>query len=176
MKNRKQKEGAFRVRRLNWFDWGLLGLLAAGLVGGFFALRSMSMRTDGEEGTLVYTVVISNLEDPLFSADGETEIFAVGDPVKTQNGTAILGTVSEIRREVHRSASVAGGKIVFAEVADRFDYYVTVHSDAHRKAGDGIRIGDIRMAAGMTVTLRIGDFYAPSAQVISAEWEADRDA
>lgn len=165
-----KKEGAVHLHRFNWFDWLLLGLILIGIVAGIFIFRFFSKGDAQETGTITYTVIVSSVESDLFS-EGE-DVILVGDQVRSQNGTAVLGEVESFRRVPHQIAAVENGKVVFAQDPHLEDYYVTVRSQATRKTGDGIRVGDIRLAAGMKVTLRIGDFYISSAEMISVEWEA----
>lgn len=154
-------------KRLNWVDWAILGALLLGLLGAFFALRIVIGRADGANGEVLYTVLISDVDETLFGADAIT----VGVPVKSANGTVTLGSVTSWRREGHREATVRDGVVTSVTLPDRFDYYVTVIGEGIAKTGDGIRVGDIRIAAGMPVSLRVGGFLAERGEIVWVGWE-----
>ena len=160
-------------KRLSWLDWLLIGLLAVAAVGGFFAVRYVLDQTDGANGECLYTVRVAAV-DPM--RDRYEELFSVGSAVRSQNGTLRLGEVTEVRREPHRVSYVQEGEIAFAEQIGIYDYYVTIKSASRKRAGDGIRVSDVRMAAGMTLSLRIGDALVEGVQVIFVEWEETEDA
>ncbi len=165
-----------RGHRFNWFDRLLFLLIAGALVGAFFTVRYLQRRSAGEEGRLTYTVLLSDIDPARSDAAGRAAPIAAGDTVRSQNGTVTLGRVTAVQRIPHRAASAQNGTLVFSEVSDRVDYRITVSADASRKAGDGIRVGDIRISAGGAMTLCIGDFFAPNIQVLSVVWEAKEDA
>lgn len=162
-------------KKWTWFDWLLIGLAIFFLVGGYCFFRVRVVGNNGMQGTVTYTVLLADIEDErFFNADGQMP-FAIGDTVKSQNGTAELGAITEISRRVHRMATVKNGRLVWIDSNGRYDYYVTVKSRASHAVGDGIRIEDIRVAAGLRMTLRLGGFLGTGAQVVSVEWEDVKD-
>lgn len=154
-------------KRLNWVDWAILGTLFLGLMVAFFALRTVIGGSDGADGEVFYTVLISNVDETLFGAEAIT----VGVPVRSANGTVTLGSVTSWRREGHREATVKDGIVTSVTHPDRFDYYVTVSGEGVAKTGEGIRVGDIRIAAGMPVSLRVGGFFAERGEIVWVGWE-----
>ena len=153
-----------RERRMNWFDWMLVGLVALLLGGVFFGVRYAADRADGTAGRVTYIVLISDAE--------EMEL-AVGATLRSQNGTAVLGEVVEIQVQPHRYAAVRDGEIVIAQSPDRLDYTLTVRAEGREKEGDGVRVGDIRLAAGMRVSLRVDARLVDLAEISYLEWEAE---
>lgn len=168
-RTKKQKEGRFC-----WLDWVIVILLVAGVLGGFFAVRYLFAQTDGADGEILYTVRIAAIDPARYPS--KESLFEVGSSVRSQNGTLYLGEVQSVRWQVNRSAYAEDGEIHIAESPDLYDCYVTVKSAASKREGDGIRVSDVRVAAGMTLTLRIGDTYAENVQVIDLEWEETEDA
>lgn len=156
------------MRKFNWLDWALLVLVAASIAGGFLLVRRLSGDSAGEEGVVVYTVLVSSLDAQNYDA---AELFEIGSHVRSQNGTMLLGEVGDVQRLPHKRTVVKNGKIVFMEEEGVSDYRITVRSVGRRKDGDGIRVGDIRIAAGMQLTLRVGDFLVPNGRVIAVSWE-----
>ena len=175
MTKKKEDRGERFFKRWTWMDWMLIGLLVVLLIGGGLLVRFLTTRNEGREGVVTYTVLLSDVEEARFLDDDGELPFAVGSVVKSQNGTAKLGEITEISRRVHRTATVKGGKLVWIDSEGRYDYGITVRSDASHAVGDGIRVGDIRIAAGMRMTLRLGRFLGASAQVISVDWEDAQD-
>ena len=157
-----------KTKGLNWLDWSLIVLAVLSVVCGFFLVRWLSGDASGEEGTVVYTVTVSEIDEQLYE---DAVLFSVGDHVTSQNGTAILGVIEEIEKRPHRRISVRNGRVVTVEDDGVFDYVVGVRSVGRRQEGDGIRIGDIRIAAGMNLTLRMGDFHAQNGSVTNLQWE-----
>ena len=160
----------------NWLDTLLCILLAVLLLGGVLLFRYWRGREEKETGTVTYTLLLSGVETEFFENGLGEMPFAVGSVVKSHNGTAEMGEVVEISREQHRTFTVSNGRAVWVDATGKYDYYVTVQSEARHSAGDGIRVGDIRVGAGMRFSLRLGEFYTKDAQVISVRWERGDDA
>lgn len=153
-------------KRLNWLDWCLLGLLIVGVVGGAFGIFLWKGRSGGERGTVVYTLLLAGME----SSVSDPPPLLAGESVKNENGTLSLGRIVSARAEPHRIPTVANGGVVFAETSDRVDYYVTVSASAARGAVSGIRVGDVRIAAGQVMHLRLGHLFCRDAQTVAVEW------
>ena len=157
-----------RSKGLNWLDWSLLALAVLSVVCGFFLVRWLSGDAVGQEVSVVYTVTVPEIDTQLYEGG---DLFSVGERVTSQNGTAPLGEIVELKTKPHRRMLVRGGKIEITEEEGVVDYVVTVRSTGHRRDGDGVRIGDIRVAAGMHLTIRIGGFYAQNGMVSTVQWE-----
>ena len=65
------------------------------------------------------------------------------------------------------------GRIRLAEVPDRGNLVVTVSGTALEREGDGLRIQDVRIAAGMDGCFRMGGFLGRNAQILWVERSAD---
>ena len=63
------------------------------------------------------------------------------------------------------------GRVVFTEVPDRVQLVVTVKANAVVRDGDGLRVGDIRIAADGMGDFRIGGYLAEGARVLSVQKE-----
>ena len=162
------------MKRFNWLDRALLILLALGIALGFFAVRYMRSRTVVAEGLVTYRVLISDI--PLALYGDEIPLIQIGDLVRSQNGTTGLGVVSEIEQRTHRTTVAVDGALMLLEKEGYVDYLVTVTAEATEQDGEGIRVGDIRIAAGSKMTVWIGDFLASSAGVAEVIWRGEEDA
>ena len=166
MKLKKRKE---RTKRLTptWVDWLILLLIAALM---FFGLRYIKRRRSQAAPTVTVSYVLClSAVDTAYVGDGNgfEELISVGSKVTSANGTAPLGEVSQVWTEQHTVPAVQKGKVVFVEVPNRVDLYVKVRGNAVAKTGDGLRISDIRIAAGGVGDYRIGGFTANAATVVS---------
>ena len=157
-----------RSKSLNWLDWSLLSLAVLSVVCGFFLVRWLSGDASGEAVEVVYIVTVSEVDVELYE---NAPLFFVGEYVTSQNGTAILGEIVETQIVPHRRFVVQNNKTELVEEEGVVDHLVTVRSTGRRREGDGVRIGDIRIAVGMHLTLRIGDFYAQNSMVSAMQWE-----
>ena len=154
---------SYTPRRMNWFDWLLVSLVGLAIAAGFLGVRWVVGRAEGESVAVTYTLL---LRDWQFSAP------AVGDDVCSQNGTVALGEVVEVQAFPHRFSAIKEGEIVIATAEDRWDYLLTVRAEGSLRAEDGLRVGDVRIAAGMTVGMRIGNLLVTQAKIGTADWEA----
>jgi hypothetical protein len=64
---------------------------------------------------------------------------------------------------------VKNGEVVYAEVPNRYDLFVTVEAEGSFRTGDGFRVQDIRIAAGESGSFRVGGYFASGAVVVFAE-------
>ncbi len=158
------KHEKMRVR-FTWADRLLLLGLVALLVSGawFWGQRKNAAQSNV---TIEYTICVENANERL-QAQSPQSLIAEGAVVKSANGTAVLGNVTEINTIPHLEATVRGGTLVFLNLRDRYDLYITVVGMAVQKAGDGTRIQDIRIAAGERGDFHIGGIYAAGAQIVS---------
>ena len=172
MKTTYTYEGEARNKtRFTFVDWLLL-LLSAALVisaGAYFVRRRRAVQPTQ---TIRYTVAVSNVSVALAEVNGGWEtLIAKGDRVTSANGTTVLGRVEKIEVRPAQIAGVREGALVWLDALDTVDLLVDVVGEGISQSGDGIRIRDIRIAAGSTGAFRIGGFYAERATVIFVESE-----
>lgn len=150
-------------------DW--LILLAVIGVGLFFTLRVRAERQRVElTQTVRYTVLAEGVPTDVADANGGwEELIARGASVTTATGTAQLGRVERVRVSPSLSATVRDGRVTLVEAPDRVDVYVTVRAEATVREGDGLRVGDIRIAAGSTGDFRLGAYLAGGARIVSVK-------
>lgn len=158
-------------RRPVWVDWLILALiLLVILTAAHYVMQRR--RAVVPTVSVSYTVLLSGV-DVSFVSDGDwTELIPIGSAVTSQNGTAHLGNVTSVSQRTHLQATVRDGGVVFAEMPALADLTVTVRAEATEKEGDGLRVSDIRIAAGETGDFRLGSFLASGAKVISVERRA----
>ncbi len=156
-----REDDARRRGRLNWLDWLLLACFLLAIAGGLLLWSAWRRGGDGDVGSVRYVVAIS---------DCDWMDLAVGSSVRSRNGTAMLGRVTEIRAEPHRMLAVKDGALEEVAVDGRYDLFLTVEADGIREARDGIRVSDIRIAAGIHTELRVGARLALGAEIVSVEW------
>ena len=155
--------------RLNWLDWLiLLGVLGA-VIG--LAIRMLGSTQRGEERVRIeYTLCISGVrrEEALLleSSDGPIPI---GATVKSANGTVNLGEVRALWSNPTPEVCLRDGELILTARADRADVYLRVAAEATLREGDGLRVGDVRIAAADTGDFRLGGYLARGARVISVE-------
>jgi len=160
-------------RTITLIDWLLCALLAVGaLTLGWYALRTRG--TDAHTTPIVYTVRITAADATLFSTDAAP--IAQGDAVFSENGTAPLGTVASVRIAPHKRAVVRDGQLIFSEMPDRMDIDVTVRASAMQTEGLGLRVSDVRIAAGEVGSFRIGSYYAAQAIVVHVTYRGTSNA
>lgn len=164
----KKRRRTERRPRLVWIDWALLLLLGAATL---FGVRFLIGRRDAAEPTveILYTLCLSD-RDAALAENGEwSALIPYGTTVTNATGTVTMGSVSAVTVRTHRTVAVQDGAVVTVEVPDRVDLLVTVRAGATRRTGDGLRVSDIRIAAGGTGDFRIGEVYADNARVIAVE-------
>lgn len=151
-----------------WVDWLilLLAFTAIVLTGGYIRQRRRAVLPST---AITYTVLTSGVDASLASSGDWKELIPIGSRVLSQNGTARLGNVTAVSSQPHLCATVRSGEVVFVPMPDRVDLLVTVRADATVKTGDGLRVSDIRIAAGEVGDFRLAGFLASGAKVISVE-------
>ena len=149
-----------RRRGFVWIDWVILvALLLGGALVGYRIRASRAAATPSQP--IVYTLLISTEE-----RDFE-DLIPIGASVTSANGTARLGKVLAISTRPSRAATVRDGRVVFVALPDRVELLVTVRADAVVREGDGLRVGDIRIAVGSAGDFRLGGYLAEGAQILS---------
>ena len=157
-------------RRFTWVDWliFLSVILCAG--GGIWYWRWGKAATLPKR-SIVYTLSISVSESFLGDTPWES-LIPVGATVTNANGTAPMGTVASVEERPSLQAAVRDGGVVFVTLPDRRELLVRVRADATEKLGDGLRVHDIRIAAGLHGDFRVGALWAANAAVIRVETES----
>lgn len=160
----ERREGRKSVFSITWVDVLLLLAVLCVIAGSVFMLLR-GREKDQPSLPIRYVICLRGMKPELLadlSVDASTRIC-------TENGTACLGKVLSTSIKPHRRAILSDGigKIIEDGYAD---LYVTVGANAKAQEGDGWRICDIRIAAGMEGDFRIGGYLARGAVIISV-WE-----
>ena len=149
-------------------DFLIPSLVLTLILGGIWYWRSRT-EASAENVTVEYTL---SVELPTFEAESLTldRLVVTGAAVSNQNGTAPMGWVTEVSlKEIPVVSITQEGEVVFVPhpVARRIE--VRVRAKGTEKAGDGIRVSDIRIAAGTHGDFRIGELMAKNAAVIEVQ-------
>ena len=153
---------------LHPIDWLLLSVLVGGILLGVYLVGE---RRSASEPTveILYTVCLRAV-DTEQAGDGDIHsLITNGASVTNETGTIALGSVTNVTVRPHKTAVVRDGEVVMAELPDRVDLFVSVRAWATEKIGDGLRVNDIRIAAGRTGDFRLGSFYAGGAEIVAVE-------
>lgn len=153
-----------KVRRVSWVDLVLV-LLAIGIaVGGALALKGRGNASAAV--TFEYTLSCTPA-----SFDGVLP--TRGERVTNASGTQMLGRVLEAYTAPQLCPAVQAGVVVFVETPDP-RLVVRVRGEGTLNAGEGSRIGDLRVAAGMRGDFRVGDRLLSGAEVTSMRVEVSQ--
>ena len=149
-----------------WFDWLLLMLFAVAL---FFGVRDwMETKASDFPSVRVEYVICQKAQRSFFAEEngGWDALLVAGESVSNANGTADLGRVVSVTVMPHTVSTVNNKEVGMVERQGYVDLYVTVQGVGIAKAGDGIRLDDIRIASGMKGDFLIGPYYAKNATVL----------
>ena len=154
-----------KKRRVSWVDL-LLVLVAVGVaLGGALVLRT---RAGSEAPTVRFEYTLS------CTAEGFDGVLPTrGARVTNASGTQTLGRVLEAYTAPTLCPAAQDGSVVFVESPDP-RLVVRVQGEGTLRAGEGSRIGDLRVAAGMRGDFRVGDRLLPGAEVTSMRVEGRR--
>lgn len=157
-----------RLRRTAPSALDALVILAVGII--LFCILAWAIpRGDSSNFCEVrYTLRVYGVSAVLFG-EGQEELIPIGCTVRNENGTVALGRVESIRMLPQKSVAVKDGTLSFFESPSEVVLEVTVRGEGVLRNGDGIRIEDVRIAAGSTGTFRLGRYYAERASVIWVE-------
>ena len=150
--------------RLNAWDWTLLviALLSLLLAVGYLLVRRERERS---ETRILVVMRVSGIEREEL-ADGE---FPIGASVRSENGSSVLGLVESVETKAHVRPVLRDGSIAFEEDAMRADLEITVSMSGHVLEGEGIRVQDLRIAAGGTGSFRVGARFLSGVEILSVE-------
>lgn len=152
------KEKKYRV---SWVDLVLV-LAAIGVaLGGALALKGRS----NAPTSVTFEYTLSCTPE---SFDGVLP--SRGERVTNASGTQTLGRVLEAYTAPTLCPAVQDGGVVFVESPDP-RLVVRVRGEGTLNAGEGSRIGDLRVAAGMRGDFRVGDRLLSDAEVTSMRVE-----
>ncbi len=152
---------------LSKLDWFLILLTAFAVVsGGVFLYQKKQAVVPTVE--IQYALLISDLA---VREDGKQlwEYFEEHSAVYNQNGTAKLGNVLSVDVREHYAPILSEGRVVLAPRSGRVDVIVSVKALAHIREGDGLRVEDIRIAAGGMGDFRIGECQVQGVQILSVK-------
>ncbi len=170
MKLKKRKERRERPAP-TWVDFLLLVLVTGAVFFGWLYLRSRRRAADPNVA-IAYLLCVPGVDTTYLGTESEASaLIPKGGSVRVANGTASLGRVSEVWIERHAEPKIEKGEMILAEDPQRVDLYIEVRGDAVAKRGDGLRISDVRIAAGGRGDFRVGGFMAEAARVISVRKE-----
>lgn len=155
------------ARRFGWVDWVILLLVGGVVFLGVYYWR-ISRIPAGQMHRITYTLCVSDLDEALV-AEALERVIPPNSVVMNQNGTAELGQVSSVRTRSVLQAVVENQRVEFISVPHRIELLITVEASAAQQAGDGFRVGDIRIAAGKRGDFRIGGLFAANASIIRVE-------
>ncbi len=93
----------------------------------------------------------------------------IGASVRSENGSSVLGTVSSVSQTSHVRAVLRDGTPILEEDEERVDLEITVGMSGQRSAGQGIRVKDLRIAAGGKGNFRFGSYFAAGVEILSVE-------
>lgn len=164
MKDKGEREGRLVLR---WVDVLLLVAVLAVILGSL-AMLFRNRKEEGQGTSIQYVICLRGLDPELsdsFRPDPEARVCNL-------NGTACLGTVLATALLPHRRAILSDGSPEIAEDGS-WDLYVTVRTEAVQREGDGWRVCDIRIAAGMRADVRIGGYLAQGAEVLWIREDAE---
>ncbi|MBE6633800.1 MAG: hypothetical protein E7620_05605 [Ruminococcaceae bacterium] len=147
-----------RSRRLNGMDYALLLILLAVLIlGGWLMLRESN---EPSEVRLYRCLLrVSGLTEDELARYGGIPVEA-GESVWNENGTLLLGRVESVA-SVPCSAENEGKEPLW-------NLEIQVLMEGELRAGMGIRVRELRIAAGGEGRFRFGRFSA-SAEILSVE-------
>ena len=147
-----RKSGDFRV--WDWLVIILAMLLFFVAAGYYFYTKYLP---DAQE-KITCTLLIRGEERAAWEGEGE-KIF-VGDSLRCQNGTVEMGRIEAVEKKPHLYAAIGEEGASWEEHPYLIDVEVLVSMYVRSKDGDGLRVGDLRVAAGSTGEFRFGRYLA----------------
>lgn len=154
-------------RRLNWVDWILLGLAFFALLtaGRYFWRRRTAANREAE----VYCLMrVPSVDGSLLQSNGG-ELIPEGSVVRSENGSTALGSVCTVAVKAHMTATLQDGEVVWQTDPAFADLEILVKMHAVVQPENGLRVQDLRIAAGGRGNFCFGNFFAAGAEMISVE-------
>ena len=149
-----------KKRGLGWADWILLILFSLAVFFCVCFIRERKQQALPTVG-IQYTVCITDLDRTLLGeAEDPTALIPLRTTVTNENGTAKLGHVLSVELVPYEIAVSTSDGIAFVEDPDKAKLLVTVRAEGSISPQEGVRVQDIRIAAGGTGGFRFGRFYA----------------
>ena len=149
----------------------LLLFLALVLFFGALGYHLYAKKEQTEAMEVICVFRISQMERDDWEQYGKDWIFR-GAPLRSENGTVVLGYVEEIAEKPCLRAMVRDGEAIWEAHPFLKDLEITVRMQASLKEGDGVRVGDLRMAAGGRGCFRFGGLLRSAELVEIREVEA----
>lgn len=145
-------------RRIRGFDWSvIIGALVIFIASLSYYLYSE--RDTREVYEMDCVLLISAVERDAWDDYGG-EWISERDQLRTENGTTVLGEITEVAELPHMRSAVRNGVPSWEEHPYLIDLEVTVRMRLRGKSGDGLRVGDLRIAAGGRGNFRFGKLSA----------------
>ncbi len=148
-------------RRLSALDWIFVGVVGLILVM-VFLLFWQNQPKDAETVNIEYTMRCLCEKGRIEERLGQLQ----GKPVRSQNGTAVLGKVTAAELLSHREPVVQNGEILFVDSPNLIELWVTVEGTGVALEGDGLRISDIRIAANGRGDFQVGNLYLSDVLIV----------
>ena len=154
-----------RVRLWDWLAVGAAFLLFLSAAGFYFYTKRPPVKEERITGVLL----ISGVEGAAW--EGDAAPVRAGDLLRYQNGTIVMGEIEEITLKPHLYATVLEETPSWEVHPYLLDVEVSVRMQVREKAGDGLRVGDLRVVAGSTGEYRFGR-YLSRAEMVEVRREA----
>ncbi len=163
-----------KLQKIKPVDVILIVLLLIALLFGLL-LWHHRQSADTALVPIEYTLCLFARPKLLAEQNGSWEaLIPIGTPVSNANATAEMGKVISLEIRPHRIMSVREGRVVGVDDPGLCDLYVTIRAYASEKEGDGLRVQDIRVAAGMSGDYHIGAYSATNALTVLVRCEVEK--
>ena len=145
--------------KLTPLDWWMIGgAVVAVAVAIGIAWGSRGGGAEGELCEAEATFVVTDVEKAWIDRYGLP--VEAGEAVRSENGTTKLGTVASVERRPCLRVTVRDGEGTWEAHPNVEELVITVRMKLTDRGADGLRAGDLRMAAGSTGRYRFGGFLA----------------
>ena len=146
-----RKSSSFRV--WDWLAIFLAMLLFFGAAGYYFYTKYLPERQE----EIACILLVKGVERTAWEAE---EMISVGDTLRCRNGTIEMGRIEEVVVKPHLYAVVGEEGASWEMHPYLIDIEVLVTMHVREKTGDGLRVGDLRIAAGSTGEYRFGRYLS----------------
>ena len=152
---------------LNLLDWLLLFLALGGLlVAGWYVWHRRSAAENRMD--ILCVIRIPAMERSFLQGYGE-DLIPGGSILRSENGTETLGYVQSVIIRDHMTTVLRNGEVVWENDPSLADVEVMVRMRATAEAGKGLRVGDLRIAAGGTGNFRFGNYFMAGTEILTVE-------